>query len=279
MEFLRAATCADELEVLRKRMDDYDEEVDPSGRLLEISGQTESVFGQGSGETPISAESAKDEEVASEKAAGKAPEISPEEETAAGPSRMSGTKMFLWRLYGRIASWERSDQNRQTGKMFDSTKGYPGEGPTNVGVSDIYGQAMSWVPDMQLGCEVAKKQEVSSTLNDVGSLGLESEGRNSKKAQKWSGRSPKKAQKWQNWFGKTQKGSEMVREEPKKGSETVREEPKKGSETVRQEPEKAQKWSGQEPQKGSEMVRGGAQKGSEMVLEELKTQKWSWESP
>ena len=88
-------------------MDDYDEEVDPSGCLLEIS----------------AADSAEDEEVNTEKATGKAPEISLEEETAAGSSRMSGTKMFLWRVCERLANWERSDPNRQTGRFSIAQKG------------------------------------------------------------------------------------------------------------------------------------------------------------
>ena len=47
MEFLQAATCADELEELLKRMEDDDEEVDLSGMVLEISGQQETVLDQG----------------------------------------------------------------------------------------------------------------------------------------------------------------------------------------------------------------------------------------
>ena len=54
MEFLQAATCADELEDLWRRMDDDDDpEVDPLGCVLEISGHDESVLNQGSNETPI----------------------------------------------------------------------------------------------------------------------------------------------------------------------------------------------------------------------------------
>ena len=132
-----------------------------SGCLLEISGQTESVFGQGSGETPISADSAEDEEMNSEKANGKAPEISPEEETAAGSSRN--------------VSVESVRKARQSGAIRPKPTGYPGEGPTNIGVSDISEHAMTWVSDKRLDDEAAKKLEVSSTLNDVGYLGLVSE--------------------------------------------------------------------------------------------------------
>ena len=45
MEFLQAATCADQLEVLWKSMeDDADQEVDPSGMVLEIPEQQDALF-------------------------------------------------------------------------------------------------------------------------------------------------------------------------------------------------------------------------------------------
>ena len=48
MEFLQAATCADQLEVLWRRMDDdADEEVDPTGMVLEIPDQQDAVLDQG----------------------------------------------------------------------------------------------------------------------------------------------------------------------------------------------------------------------------------------
>ena len=60
MEFLQAATCADQLEVLWNRMDDdADEEVDPSGMVLEILGQKDAVLDQGINESPIPIEDAK----------------------------------------------------------------------------------------------------------------------------------------------------------------------------------------------------------------------------
>ena len=96
MEFLQAATCADHLEVLWKRMDDdADEEVDPSTMVLEILGQEDAVLDQGNNESPIPIEDAGGE------IGGKAPEVSPEEETSSGSSRLAGTRMFLWSV-GRL---------------------------------------------------------------------------------------------------------------------------------------------------------------------------------
>ena len=52
MEFLQAATCADQLEVLWRRMDDdADEEVDPTGMVLEIPDQQDAVLDQGNNES------------------------------------------------------------------------------------------------------------------------------------------------------------------------------------------------------------------------------------
>ena len=98
MEFLQATTCADELEDLWLRMDP-DEEVDPSGFVLEVSGQLEPVFAQGSGEAPTLEDGAEDVTMDSERAMGKASEISPEEETAASSSRLSSARMLLWSVY------------------------------------------------------------------------------------------------------------------------------------------------------------------------------------
>ena len=97
MEFLQAATCADQLEVLWKRMDDdADEEVDPSGMVLEILGQQDAVLEQGINESPIPIEDAGSETIGDTGRDSKAPEVSPEEETSSGSSRLAGTRMFLW---------------------------------------------------------------------------------------------------------------------------------------------------------------------------------------
>ena len=126
MEFLQAATCADELEELWKRMDDADVEVDPSGMVLEISGQQEAVLGQGINEILLPIEDAGSELTGDTGADGKAPEIAPEEETTSGSSRFSGARMLLWEVYSRVTSnWDFSKQDRTTGRIFDSTKGYP----------------------------------------------------------------------------------------------------------------------------------------------------------
>ena len=80
MEFFRAATCADELEELWRRIPEDDVEVDPSGFMLEFSGQDESILEQGNGEVPTSSAGVTSE-VNNGEAAGKAPDISPEEKT------------------------------------------------------------------------------------------------------------------------------------------------------------------------------------------------------
>ena len=170
IEFLQAATCADELEDLWRRMEDDDEEVDPLGCVLEISGHDESVLNPRSNETPI-VPAGINVEMSEEEAAGKAPEISPEEEAADSSSRLSATRLFLQRIYSRL--WEPTLQDRQTGKIFDSTKGYPGEGPISGG-PDLPTNGMPWIPEDHLDMVVAKKVDQSSDQGEEGCFGLES---------------------------------------------------------------------------------------------------------
>ena len=68
---------------------------------------------------------------------------------------------------------EPSLQDRQTGRMFDSTKGYPGEGPLNDGL-DLSTKGMPWIPEDHLDGVVAKKLDQSSDQGEEGCL--ESEG-------------------------------------------------------------------------------------------------------
>ena len=157
MEFLQAATCADELEELWKRMDEDDEEVDPSGMVLEISGQREMVFGQGSGETLIPIEDAGGV-------------------TTGGTSRLSGTRMLLWNLYSRVVpNWKFSIQDRSAGRIFDSTKGYPGEGPTNGDGSISSKGKAPCIPEDHLDTAVTKRVDQSSDQGEEGCFGLESQ--------------------------------------------------------------------------------------------------------
>ena len=96
MEFLQAATCADELEDLWKRMgEDDDAEVDPSGMVLEISGQKDAVLGQGINETPLPIEDAGSETTGDTGIDGKAPEKRLRKRKRPVASRLSGTRMFL----------------------------------------------------------------------------------------------------------------------------------------------------------------------------------------
>ena len=158
MEFFRASTCADELEALWRQKEDDEEEVDPSGLVLEFSGQEESVLEQGNGEVPSSSEGGKNV-VGDGEAAGKAPEISPEDETADGVVRKATTRFFLQRIYEDVfEKWftEPSLQDRRIGRMFDSTKGYPGEGPLKDGL-DLSSKGMPWIPVDHLDEVVAKK--------------------------------------------------------------------------------------------------------------------------
>ena len=166
MEFLQAATCADELEDLWKRMDDDDDdaEVDPSGMVLEISGQQDAVLGQGINETPLPIEDAGSETTGDTGIDGKAPEISPEEETTSGSSRLSGTRMFLWSVYSRVASnWDFSMQDRTTGRIFDSTKGYPGEGPNNDDDLISSKRTLPWISEDYLDGVVSKRWKCLQT--------------------------------------------------------------------------------------------------------------------
>ena len=169
MEFLQAATCADQLEVLWKRMDDdADEEVDPSTMVLEILGQEDAVLDQGNNESLIPiGDTGRD---------GKAPEVSPEEETSSGSSRLAGTRMFLWSVYARVTSnWDFSTQDRTTGKIFDSTKGYPGEGPDN-GDDFSSKRNLPWISEDYLDEVVSKKMERSSDMDRLDGFVPESEG-------------------------------------------------------------------------------------------------------
>ena len=166
MEFLQAATCADQLEVLWRRMDnDADEEVDPTGMVLEIPDQQDAVLDQGNNESLIPIEDAGGETLGDTGRDGKAPEVSPEEETSSGSSRLAGTRIFLWSVYSRVAS-NFSTQDRTTGKIFDSTKGYPGEGPNN-GDNPSSKRNLPWISEDYLDEVVSKKMERSS---DMGGL-------------------------------------------------------------------------------------------------------------
>ena len=119
MEFLQAATCADQLEVLWRRMDDdADEEVDPSTAVLEVLGPEDAVLDQGNNESLIPIENAGGETIGDAGRDGKAPEVSPEEETSSGSSRLADTRIFLWSVYSRVAS-NFSMQDRTTGKIFE----------------------------------------------------------------------------------------------------------------------------------------------------------------
>ena len=179
MEFLQAATCADELEELWQRMDDDDDaEVDPSGMVLEFSGQDESVLEQGNGEVPSSSESGRDV-VNDVEAAGKAPEISPEVETADSSTRKSTTRFFLQRMYKSVYDKLFADpplQDRQTGRVFDSTKGYPGEGPN--GGDDLISSKrnLPWISEDYLDGVMSKKMETSSEMNVLDGFVPEGEG-------------------------------------------------------------------------------------------------------
>lgn len=153
MEFFQAATCADELEELWKQMDEDDEEVDPLGCVLEISGHDESVLNPRSNEIPI-VPAGINVEMSEEEAAGKAPEISPEEEAADSSSRLSATRLFLQRIYSKL--WESILRDRQIGKIFDSTKGYPGEGPRSDG-PDLLAKGIPWILEDHLDTVFAKK--------------------------------------------------------------------------------------------------------------------------
>ena len=166
MEFLQAATCADQLEVLWRRMDDdADEEVDPTGMVLEIPDQQDAVLDQGNNESLIPIENAGGETLGDTGRDGKAPEVSPEEETSSGSSRLAGTRIFLWSVYSRVAS-NFSTQDRTTGKIFDSTKGYPGEGPNN-GDNPSSKRNLPWISEDYLDEVVSKKMERSSDMDGL----------------------------------------------------------------------------------------------------------------
>ena len=181
MEFLQAATCADQLEVLWNRMDDdADEEVDPSGMMLEILGQKDAVLDQGINEPPIPIEDAGGETIGDTGRDGKAPEVSPEEETSSGSSRLAGTRMFLWSVYSRVASnWDFSTQDRTTGRIFDSTKGYPGEGPDN-GDDFSSKRNLPWISEDYLDEVMSKKMERSSDMDGLDGFVPGSEGQSEK---------------------------------------------------------------------------------------------------
>ena len=175
MEFLQAATCADQLEVLWKRMDDdADEEVDPSTAVLEVLGPEDAVLDQGNNEFLIPIEDAGGETIGDTGRDGKAPEVSPEEETSSGSSRLAGTRIFLWSVYSRVAS-NFSTQDRTTGKIFDSTKGYPGEGPNN-GDNPSSKRNLPWISEDYLDEVVSKKMERSSDMDGLDGFVPGSEG-------------------------------------------------------------------------------------------------------
>ena len=164
MEFLQAATCADQLEVLWKRMDDdADEEVDPSGMVLEILGQQDAVLEeQGINESPIPIEDAGSETIGDTGRDSKAPEVSPEEETSSGSSRLAGTRMFLRSVYSRVASnWDFSTQDRTTDD-FSSKRNLP------------------WISEDYLDEVVSKKMERSSDMDGLDGFVPESEGQSEK---------------------------------------------------------------------------------------------------
>ena len=163
MEFLQAATCADELEELWKRTNEDEEEVDPLGCVLEISGHDESVLNPRGNETSI-VPAGVNVEMSEEEAAGKAPEISPEEGAADSSSRLSATRLFLQRIYSKF--WEPTLQDRQTGKILDSTKGYPGEGPISGG-PDLPTKGIPWIPEDHPDMVVAKQVDRSSNQGVV----------------------------------------------------------------------------------------------------------------
>ena len=164
MEFLQAATCADQLEVLWRRMDDdADEEVDPTGMVLEIPDQQDAVLDQGNNESLIPIEDAGGETSGDTGGDGKAPEVSPEEETSSGSSRLADTRIFLWSVYSRVAS-NFSMQDRTTGKIFDSTKGYPGEGPSNDD-NPSSKRNLPWISEDYLDEVVSKNMERSSDMD------------------------------------------------------------------------------------------------------------------
>ena len=164
MEFLQAATCADQLEALWRRMDDdADEEVDPSTAVLEVLGPEDAVLDQGNNESLIPIEDAGGETSGDTGGDGKAPEVSPEEETSSGSSRLADTRIFLWSVYSRVAS-NFSMQDRTTGKIFDSTKGYPGEGPSNDD-NPSSKRNLPWISEDYLDEVVSKKMERSSDMD------------------------------------------------------------------------------------------------------------------
>ena len=164
MEFLQAATCADQLEALWRRMDDdADEEVDPSTAMLEVLGLEDAVLDQGNNESLIPIEDAGGETSGDTGGKGKAPEVSPEEEKSSGSSRLADTRIFLWSVYSRVAS-NFSMQDRTTGKIFDSTKGYPGEGPNNDDNPSSKGN-FPWISEDYLDEVVSKKMERSSEMD------------------------------------------------------------------------------------------------------------------
>ena len=175
MEFLQAATCADQLEVLWRRMDDdADEEVDPSTAVLEVLGPEVAVLDQGNNESLIPIEDAGGETIGDTGRDGKAPEVSPEEETSSGSSRLADTRIFLWSVYSRVAS-NFSMQDRTTGKIFDSTKGYPGEGPNN-GDNPSSKRNLPWISEDYLDEVVSKKMERSSDMDGLDGFVPGSEG-------------------------------------------------------------------------------------------------------
>ena len=88
--------------------------------------------------------------------------------------------MFLWSVYSRVASnWDFSTQDRTTGRIFDSTKGYPGEGPDN-GDDFSSKRNLPWISEDYLDEVMSKKMERSSDMDGLDGFVPESEGQSEK---------------------------------------------------------------------------------------------------
>ena len=85
--------------------------------------------------------------------------------------------MFLWNVYSRVVpNWEFSIQDRSTGRIFDSTKGYPGEGPKNDDDLTSSKRNLPWISEDHLDHVVAKKMEMSSDMSVLDGFVPEGEG-------------------------------------------------------------------------------------------------------
>ena len=74
------------------------------------------------------------------------------------------------------SNWDFSKQDRTTGRIFDSTKGYPGEGPN--GGDDLISSKrnLPWISEDYLDGVMSKKMETSSEMNVLDGFVPESEG-------------------------------------------------------------------------------------------------------